>query len=164
MVAATASRLGRTITAAELPTLAASDADLADLRESGYLAAFVPAEFGGAGLSLEEVCAEQTRLAKASPATALGINMHQIIVGLGRHLVRAGNTRGEQILREAAAGELFGFGISEPGNDLVLFGSDTEAAPDGECAGGAQDAVADDPGRDGRAADDVGRVGCRCLG
>ena len=113
------------------------DADLADLREAGYLAAFVPVEFGGAGLSLEEICAEQTRLAKASPATALGINMHQIIVGVGRHLAAAGATEqtraaGETILREAASGEVFGFAISEPGNDLVLFGSITEARPDGE--------------------------------
>ncbi|MDK7122814.1 acyl-CoA dehydrogenase family protein [Pauljensenia sp. UMB6358] len=106
--------------------------DLADLREAGYLAAFVPKEYGGAGLSLVEIAAEQTRLAKAAPGTALGINMHQIIVGLGRHLVRNGNDRGEVILRDAVAGELFGFGISEPGNDLVLFGSITKATPDGE--------------------------------
>ena len=101
--------------------------DLADLRDAGYLAAFVPTEFGGAGLSLTEIAAEQTTLAKAAPGTALGINMHQIIVGLGRYLVAAGNARGEQILRDAAAGEVFGFGISEPGNDLVLFGSTTRA-------------------------------------
>lgn len=106
--------------------------DLADLRDAGYLAAFVPKEYGGAGLSLVEIAAEQTRLAKAAPGTALGINMHHIIVGLGRHLVRNGNDRGELILRDAAAGELFGFGISEPGNDLVLFGSITKATPDGE--------------------------------
>lgn len=106
--------------------------DLADLREAGYLGAFVPVEYGGAGLSLSEIAAEQTRLAKAAPGTALGVNMHQIIVGLGRHLVRNGNVRGEDILREAAAGELFGFGISEPANDLVLFGSTTAAEPDGE--------------------------------
>ncbi|MDO5535763.1 MAG: acyl-CoA dehydrogenase family protein [Propionibacteriaceae bacterium] len=110
------------------------DADLADLRAAGYLAAFVPTEFGGGGLTVEEVCAEQTRLAKASPATALGINMHQIIVGVGRHLAGHGIAAGETILREAAAGELFGFAISEPGNDLVLFGSTAEARPDG--AGG----------------------------
>lgn len=106
--------------------------DLADLREAGYLGAFVPVEYGGAGLSLTEIAAEQTRLAKAAPGTALGVNMHQIIVGLGRHLVRNGNVRGEDILREAAAGELFGFGISEPANDLVLFGSTAAAEPDGE--------------------------------
>lgn len=106
--------------------------DLADLCDAGYLAAFVPKEYGGAGLSLVEIAAEQTRLAKAAPGTALGINMHHIIVGLGRHLVRNGNDRGELILRDAAAGELFGFGISEPGNDLVLFGSITKATPDGK--------------------------------
>ncbi|WP_076465341.1 acyl-CoA dehydrogenase family protein [Actinomyces mediterranea] len=108
------------------------DEDLANLRDSGYLTAFVPKEYGGAGLTLEEIAAEQTRLAKAAPGTALGINMHQIIVGLGRHLVRNGNPRGEVILRDATAGELYGFGISEPGNDLVLFGSITTAEPDGE--------------------------------
>ena len=99
---------------------------------AGYLSAFVPAEFGGAGLTLTEIAAEQTALAKAAPGTALGINMHQIIVGLGRYLVGHGNARGEQILRDAAAGEVFGFGISEPGNDLVLFGSTTRATPTGE--------------------------------
>ncbi len=106
--------------------------DLSDLKDAGYLAAFVPVEYGGAGLTLEQVAAEQTRLAMASPGTALGINMHHIIVGLGRHRVRHGNLKGEQILREAAAGELYAFAISEPSNDLVLFGSTTQATPDGE--------------------------------
>ncbi|WRS30419.1 acyl-CoA dehydrogenase family protein [Actinomycetaceae bacterium MB13-C1-2] len=103
--------------------------DYEALREVGYYSAFVPKEYGGAGLSLTEIAAEQTRLAKAAPGTALGINMHQIIVGLGKYLVKNGNPRGEQILRDAVEGHLFGFGISEPGNDLVLFGSITEARP-----------------------------------
>ncbi len=107
-------------------------ADIDELRAAGYLAAFVPTEFGGGGLNLEQICAEQTRLAKAAPATALAINMHQIIVGVGRHMVRSGMVKGEQILREAVAGELFAFGISEPSNDLVLFGSLTDATPDEE--------------------------------
>lgn len=107
--------------------------DVDDLRDAGYLAAFVPTKFGGAGLTMTEICAEQTRLAKAAPATALAVNMHQIIVGVARHMVRSGDSRGEFVLRDAAAGELFAFGISEPGNDLVLFGSTTEAktAPNG---------------------------------
>ena len=46
--------------------------DLNDLRAAGYLAAFVPTEFGGAGLTLEEIAAEQTRLAKAAPAPRSG--------------------------------------------------------------------------------------------
>jgi alkylation response protein AidB-like acyl-CoA dehydrogenase len=33
------------------------------------------------------------------------------------------------VLREAAAGEVFAFGVSEAGNDLVLFGSTVEARP-----------------------------------
>lgn len=106
--------------------------DLADLRDCGYLAAFVPQEFGGAGLSTPEICAAQTALAEAAPATALAINMHHIIVGLGRHLVREGVEAGKQILTGAAAGEIYAFGISEPANDLVLFGSTTEAREDGE--------------------------------
>jgi alkylation response protein AidB-like acyl-CoA dehydrogenase len=36
------------------------------------------------------------------------------------------------VLEEADAGEIFAFGISEAGNDLVLFGSNSEARPDGE--------------------------------
>lgn len=107
-------------------------ADLDDLKEAGYLGAFVPTEYGGGGLTTEEICAEQTRLAQAAPATALGINMHQIIVGLGRHLVANGNDAGKQILEGAVNGELYAFGISEPANDLVLFGSRTEARPDDE--------------------------------
>lgn len=106
--------------------------DLQDLRECGYLTAFVPTEFAGAGLTLRQICEEQTALAKAAPGTALGVNMHHIIVGLGRHLHRAGDPAGEKILRYAGAGDLFGFGISEPGNDLVLFGSITRAEPDNE--------------------------------
>ena len=78
--------------------------DLADLRDAGYLAAFVPTEFGGAGLSLTEIAAEQTTLAKAAPGTALGMNMDQIVVGLSRLLGAAGNARGEQIRRDAGAG------------------------------------------------------------
>lgn len=106
--------------------------DLAELKDAGYLTAFVPKEYGGAGLTTEEICAEQTRLAQASPATALSINMHQIIVGLGRHLVANGVESGKQILEGAIKGDVFAFGISEPGNDLVLFGSISEARPDGE--------------------------------
>lgn len=66
----------------------------------------------------------------AAPGTALGVNMHQIIVGLGKHMVRFGNKKGEQILRDAAEGKLLAFGISEPSNDRVLFGSISEARPE----------------------------------
>ena len=96
--------------------------------------AFVPKEYGGFGLSLKEITQEQTRLAMAAPGTALGVNMHQIIVGLGKHMVRFGNKKGEQILRDAAEGKLLAFGISEPSNDRVLFGSISEARPEADGA------------------------------
>lgn len=101
--------------------------DYAALREAGYFKAFVPKEYGGHGLSLKEIAQEQTRLAMAAPATALGINMHQIIVGVASYMVRHGNLKGEQILRDAVEGHLLAFAISEPANDRVLFGSICEA-------------------------------------
>jgi alkylation response protein AidB-like acyl-CoA dehydrogenase len=107
--------------------------DLDDLRAAGYLTAFVPERLGGAGLSLEEVAREQVRLAVAAPATALAVNMHLVVTGLAALLVARGDTSVEFVLRDAAAGEVFAFGNSEAGNDLVMFGSRTRAErqPDG---------------------------------
>jgi alkylation response protein AidB-like acyl-CoA dehydrogenase len=108
--------------------------DLADLAGAGYLGALVPAELGGAGLGLRETANEQARLAGAAPATALAVNMHHVWVGVARYLHDRGDASMDWLLAEAAAGEVFGFGYSEAGNDLVLLGSRTEARPDG--AGG----------------------------
>lgn len=107
--------------------------DLADLRAAGYLAAFVPASLGGAGLTLEEVAREQARLAGAAPATALAVNMHLIVTGLAAVLAARGDTSLDFVLRDAADGEVYAFGNSEAGNDLVMFGSRTRAErqPDG---------------------------------
>ncbi|MBM6615983.1 acyl-CoA/acyl-ACP dehydrogenase [Desemzia sp. RIT804] len=104
--------------------------DYKALKAAGYYKAFVPKEYGGYGLSLKEIAQEQTRLAKAAPATALGINMHQIIVGVGKYMVRHGNKRGEQLLTDAVNGHLLSFAISEPANDRVLFGSICQANPE----------------------------------
>ncbi len=101
--------------------------DLAELAAAGYLAAFVPERLGGAGLTLEEVAREQARLAAAAPATALAVNMHLVVTGLAALLVARGDDSVEFILRDAAAGEVFAFGNSEAGNDLVMFGSRTRA-------------------------------------
>ena len=103
--------------------------DLAELREAGYLAAFVPRELGGAGLGIGEVSLLQQRLAAASGATALAINMHLVWTGVARVFSARGVAGMEFVQEGAAAGEIFAFGISEAGNDLVLFGSDTVAAP-----------------------------------
>lgn len=101
--------------------------DLDELVAAGYLRAFVPERLGGAGLTLEEVAGEQARLAAAAPATALAVNMHLVVTGLAALLVGRGDDSVEFVLREAAAGEVFAFGNSEAGNDLVMFGSRTRA-------------------------------------
>ncbi len=106
--------------------------DLDELRATGYLGILVPAELGGAGLSLADASLLQQRLAGAAPATALAVNMHLVWTGVAKVLLDRGIDDLAFVQRGAAAGEVFAFGISEAGNDLVLFGSDTEARPDGE--------------------------------
>lgn len=108
--------------------------DLAELTEAGYLTALVPEEMGGSGLSLEQLTGEQMRLAGAAPATALAVNMHHVWLAVARIVRASGDHSCDFILEEAAAGEVFAFGVSEAGNDLVLFGSASDAVPDG--AGG----------------------------
>ncbi|MGP3536368.1 acyl-CoA dehydrogenase family protein [Microbacterium sp. RD1] len=108
------------------------EADLAELQASGYLAILVPADRGGAGLGLAEASVLQQRLATAAPATALAINMHLVWTAVAQILRDRGIDDLAFVQTGAAAGEVFAFGISEAGNDLVLFGSDTVAAPTGD--------------------------------
>jgi len=93
--------------------------DLAELRDAGYLAP----------RSLLEMARDQRLLAAHAPATALGINMHLVWVGVAQVLRDRGDDSLEWVLKDAAAGELFAFGNSEPGNDLVLWDSLTVAKP-----------------------------------
>ena len=93
--------------------------DLDDLRAAGYLAS----------RPLLEVARDQRLLAAHAPATALGINMHLVVVGIARVLHERGDSSLDWILDDAAAGELFAFGNSEAGNDQVMFDSRTVAEP-----------------------------------
>ena len=97
--------------------------DLDELRSAGYLAS----------RSLRETARDQRLLAAYAPATALGINMHLVWTGVARVLSQRGDHSLDWVLEEAAAGEVFAFGNSEPGNDLVLFDSLTtvETVEDG---------------------------------
>ncbi len=108
------------------------DEDLAELREAGYLRALVPVELGGLGWSLGDALRAQARLAGAAPATALGVNMHLVWTGVAKILADRGDDTLGFLQREAADGEVFAFGISEAGNDLMLFGSRSEARPQPE--------------------------------
>lgn len=101
--------------------------DLADLRERGYLRLLVPTELGGTGASLLEAGRIQRRLAQAAPGTALAMNMHLVVTGAALHAHRLGVQPVRTILEDAAADHLFAFGISEAGNDAMLFDSATRA-------------------------------------
>ena len=106
--------------------------DLDELRDAGYLSILVPADLGGAGLGLADAAVLQQRLASAAPATALAINMHLVWTGVAKVFSDRGVPGLEFVQRGTVAGEVFAFGISEGGNDLVLFGSDTAAVPTGD--------------------------------
>lgn len=101
--------------------------DLQELTQAGYLRALVPAEHGGLGWDLPQLVQAQRLLAAHAPATALAVNMHHVWISVARQMVARGHQEFEQVLTETAEGHLFAFGISEPGNDAVLFDSTTQA-------------------------------------
>ena len=101
--------------------------DFEELRAAKYLLLPLPREFGGAGMTLAEVCREQRRLAYHAPATALAVNMHLYWIGVAADLWRRGDASLEWLLREAAAGEIFAAGHAESGNDVPVLLSTTKA-------------------------------------
>jgi len=101
--------------------------DFEELRAVKYLLLPVPIEFGGAGMTLAEVCREKRRLAYYAPATALAINMHLYWLGIAADLWRSGDASLEWILREAVAGEIFAAGHAESGNDIPVLLSTSKA-------------------------------------
>ena len=103
--------------------------DLADLADAGYLRILLPADRGGSGATLEQASAAQQRLATAAPATALAVNMHLVWTAVARILHERGDDALDLVFEGAAAGEVFAFGVSEAGNDAVMFDSRTSADP-----------------------------------
>lgn len=101
--------------------------DFDELREAGYYVMAVPAELGGLGMNLAEVCQEQRRLAYYAPATALASNMHLYWTGLIADIWRAGDTSLEWLLKGAAEGEIYAAGHAETGNDVPTLYSSTKA-------------------------------------
>ncbi len=105
--------------------------DLDELRAAGYLAA----------RSLSAASADQRLLAAHAPATALGLTMHLVWMGVARDLAASGDDSLQWVLDDAAAGEVFAFAISERGNDRVMSDSltrvDRVEAADGDAAGWA---------------------------
>ncbi|MFJ3382867.1 MULTISPECIES: acyl-CoA dehydrogenase family protein [unclassified Curtobacterium] len=105
--------------------------DLDELRAAGYLRIGVPIPEGGSGLGLRATAAVQRRIAGAAPATALALGMHQVWVQAARSVSARGGSFLQAVTDHAAADRLLAFGVSEPGNDRVLFDSLTTAEPDG---------------------------------
>jgi alkylation response protein AidB-like acyl-CoA dehydrogenase len=101
--------------------------DFEELRDAKYLLLPLPPEFGGAGMTLAEVCREQRRLAYHAPATALAVNMHLYWLGVAADLQRRGDLSLEWILRDGAAGEIFAAGHAESGNDVPVLLSTSKA-------------------------------------
>jgi alkylation response protein AidB-like acyl-CoA dehydrogenase len=101
--------------------------DFADLRASGFLTIAVPTEFGGAGMSLDQVSQAIRRIAYVAPATAVAVNMHVYWTGVAADLLRSGDTSARFILEEAAKGKVFAAIHGEAGNDLPLLLSSSSA-------------------------------------
>ena len=107
--------------------------DFTELKQAGYLAAAVPRELGGGGLTFAQVMHEQRRLASHAHATALGINMHLYWTGVAADLWRSGDKSLEWLLTGAVKGEVYAAGHAEKGNDIpvLLSASKAERVPGG---------------------------------
>ena len=82
-------------------------ADIALLRESGYLKLAVPVRLGGAGLNLRQVACAQRRLAARAPAAAFAVNAHHAWTGAAADTLASGGPADPVacwLLREAARG------------------------------------------------------------
>lgn len=73
------------------------------MRERGYLRLAVPAELGGLGASMRQVCYAQAELAKHCASTALAVNMHLYLVLSNTYRWRHGANAAEGVLRKVAA-------------------------------------------------------------
>ena len=103
--------------------------DFAELTEAGYLRAMLPETRGGFGWGMERMTAAQRLLGAHAPATALAVNMHLVWTGVATLLAARGDDRLDMVLDWVQAGEVMAFGVSEAGNDEVLFDSVTRAVP-----------------------------------
>lgn len=101
--------------------------DFEELKAAGYLKAMLPTDMGGFDWGMSEVVESQRLLASHAPATALAVNMHLVWTGVARLLAERGDSRLAMVNEWVADGEIMAFGISEAGNDAVLFDSMTTA-------------------------------------
>jgi alkylation response protein AidB-like acyl-CoA dehydrogenase len=103
------------------------DDDFAELARTGYLKSPLPLDRSGRGLDLAGMAAEQRRLARYAPATALATSMHLYWAGAATDLERLGHPGADSIVDEIARGEIFASGHAEAGNDVPVLLSSTQA-------------------------------------
>ena len=106
---------------------------LAAIKRSGYLAAPIPLELGGFGVtSLHDVLVASSRLAQGDAALTLGVNMHLVfvlnVVRLAQIATASGNERaaaalGSTMEQIALDGLVFASAVSEPRQDLTRPGT-----------------------------------------
>ena len=101
--------------------------DFEELRDSGYLKAAVPEEYGGSGLGLDEVAQLQSRLGYYAGPTALAVNMHIYWTGVAHDLLKQGDKTLVWLLEKAGEGEIFAALHGEAGNDLPVVYSTSSA-------------------------------------
>ena len=102
--------------------------DFEELKNAGYLNAAIPKELGGLGLTLAEVVQEQRRLAYHALPTVLAVHMHFYWTGVAADVWRSGDKSVEWMLTETVNnGAVFAAGHAEPGNDIPLLLSTTNA-------------------------------------
>jgi len=114
---------------------------LAAIKRSGYLAAPIPLELGGLGVtSLHDVLVASSRLARGDAALTLGVNMHLVfvlnVVRLAQMATASGNERGAAALRStmeqvARDGLVFTSAVSEPRQDLTRPGTTARRTENG---------------------------------
>ncbi|WP_407566758.1 acyl-CoA dehydrogenase family protein [Polymorphospora sp. A560] len=103
---------------------------VAALRAEGLLAALIPGDLGGGGLTVAEVADVCTILGKSCASTAMIFAMHQIQVAC---LVAHGGAPGRDFLRLAAAGQLLvASGTSEDGHGGDIRSSTAAVEADGD--------------------------------
>ena len=72
------------------------------MRAHGYLALAVPAELGGLGATMRQVCHAQAELARHDGATALAVTMHLYLTLMQAYRRRGGAADAEAVLRRVA--------------------------------------------------------------
>ena len=92
----------------------------AAMKESGYTAMPIPADLGGGGASLLDICIAQNRLAQGCGATALAVNMHFGLPFVMTDLIAQGQDGPKELLERVAREKLIVFGaVTDPNVDSL---------------------------------------------